>query len=50
MADDTEIRPGFAARFPPLETPLTRFIRRNWRVEHEVLDLWHDVYEHCQLN
>lgn len=45
MADDTEIRHWFHREVLPLERPLTQFIRRNWRVEHEVLDLRHDVYE-----
>lgn len=45
MADDNEIRDWFRSEVLPLERPLTNFIRRNWRVEHDVLDLRHDVYE-----
>lgn len=45
MADDTEIRDWFRQEVIPLERQLTQFIRRNWRVEDDVPDLRHDVYE-----
>ena len=45
MPDDTEIRDWFRREVLPLERQLTHFIRRNWRVEGEVIDLRHDVYE-----
>lgn len=45
MADDNEIRDWFRSEVLPLERSLTHFIRRNWRVEDDVIDLRHDVYE-----
>lgn len=45
MLDDGEIRDWFRREVLPLERQLTQFIRRNWRVEDEVIDLRHDVYE-----
>ena len=45
MPDDTEIRDWFRREVLPLERQLTHFIRRNWRVEDDVMDLRHDVYE-----
>jgi RNA polymerase sigma-70 factor (ECF subfamily) len=45
MLDDTEIRDWFRSEVLPLERQLTHFIRRNWRVEDDVIDLRHDVYE-----
>jgi RNA polymerase sigma factor (sigma-70 family) len=45
MADDAEIRDWFRREVLPLEGPLTHYIRRNWRIEAEVIDLRHDVYE-----
>lgn len=45
MVDDNEIRAWFRIEVLPLERPLTNFIRRNWKVEADVLDLRHDVYE-----
>ncbi len=29
----------------PLERSLTRYVRRNWRVDDDVADLTHDIYE-----
>lgn len=43
--EDAEIRDWFRREVLPLERQLTHFIRRNWRVEDEVIDLRHDVYE-----
>jgi len=45
MLDDVEIRDWFRREVLPLERQLTNFIRRNWRVEDDVTDLRHDVYE-----
>lgn len=44
-ARELEIRDWFRGEVLPLERPLTSFIRRNWRVEDDVIDLRHDVYE-----
>jgi len=43
--EDREIRDWFRREVLPLEKSLTQFIRRNWRVEADVADLRHDVYE-----
>lgn len=45
MLDDAEIRDWFQREVLPLERQLTHFIRRNWRIEDDVIDLRHDVYE-----
>ncbi len=45
MLDDAEIRDWFRREVLPLERQLTSFIHRNWRVEDDVIDLRHDVYE-----
>jgi RNA polymerase sigma-70 factor (ECF subfamily) len=45
MLDDVEIRDWFRQEVLPFERQLTSFIRRNWRVEDDVMDLRHDVYE-----
>lgn len=45
MGDDAEIKDWFRREVLPLEGSLTRFIRRNWRNEADVIDLRHDVYE-----
>jgi len=45
MLDDVEIRDWFRGEVLPLERQLTHFIRHNWRVEDDVIDLRHDVYE-----
>jgi RNA polymerase sigma-70 factor (ECF subfamily) len=45
MLDDQEIRDWFRREVLPLERQLTHFIRRNWRVEDDVVDLRHDIYE-----
>jgi len=44
MIDASAIDDWFCRQVLPLEGPLTRYIRRNWRVEEEVFDLLHDVY------
>lgn len=45
MVDDGVLRDWFCKEVLPLERSLTAFIRRNWRVEAEVVDLLQDVYE-----
>jgi len=45
MSDDEEIRSWFRREVLPLERQLTSFIRHNWRVEEDVMDLMHDIYE-----
>ena len=47
MLDDADIREWFRREVLPLERQLTHFIRHNWRVEDDVNDLRHDVYEHA---
>ena len=45
MVDDEVIEDWFCREVLPLERSLTHFIRRNWRVAEDVIDLRHDVYE-----
>jgi len=45
MVDDEALDEWFCREVLPLEPSLTRFIRRNWRVADDVMDLRHDVYE-----
>ena len=45
MVDDEALDEWFCREVLPLEGSLTRFIRRNWRVADDVMDLRHDVYE-----
>ncbi len=45
MVSDEEMREWFRREVLPLERSLTHFIRRNWRVADDVMDLRHDVYE-----
>jgi RNA polymerase sigma-70 factor (ECF subfamily) len=45
MVDDETLEAWFCREVLPLERSLTAFIRRNWRVEAEVIDLRQDVYE-----
>lgn len=45
MLDDSDIRAWFQRDVLPLERQLVHFIRHNWRVEADVIDLMHDVYE-----
>lgn len=44
MANDVEIKKWFRLEVLPLERHLTQFIRHNWRVEADVLDIVQDVY------
>ena len=45
MVDDEQIREWFCGEVLPLERALTNFIRRNWKVSDDVIDLRHDVYQ-----
>jgi len=45
MIGEEAIEDWFCREVLPLERSLTHFIRRNWRVEDDVIDLRHDVYE-----
>ncbi|CAN5422360.1 RNA polymerase sigma factor [soil metagenome] len=45
MVDDKALEDWFCREVLPLERSLTHFIRRNWRVADDVVDLRHDVYE-----
>lgn len=45
MVEDGALDEWFCREVLPLEAPLTRFIRRNWRVAEDIPDLRHDVYE-----
>lgn len=45
MLEDAEIKAWFQREVLPLERQLVHFIRHNWRLEAEVMDLVHDVYE-----
>jgi RNA polymerase sigma factor (sigma-70 family) len=45
MVDDEVIEEWFCREVLPLERALTHFIRRNWRVAHDVVDLRQDVYQ-----
>ena len=44
MVEDEAIRTWFCEEVLPLERSLAHFIRRNWRVADDVMDLTHDVY------
>jgi RNA polymerase sigma factor (sigma-70 family) len=45
MVDDRALEDWFCREVLPLERSLTAYIRRNWGVEDDVIDLRHDVYE-----
>ena len=45
MVDDDILEDWFCREVLALERSLTSFIRRNWRVADEVVDLKHDIYE-----
>lgn len=44
MIDDDALRAWFMAEVLPLEPSLTRFIRRNWRMADDVIDIRQDIY------
>lgn len=45
MVDNETLDDWFCREVLPLERPLMQFIRRNWRVADDVVDLRNDVYE-----
>ncbi|HEX8580640.1 MAG TPA: RNA polymerase sigma factor [Allosphingosinicella sp.] len=45
MVDDEKIEAWFCREVLPLERSLVHFIRRNWRVADDVMDLRQDVYQ-----
>lgn len=45
MVDDEVLNDWFCREVLPLERSLTDFIRRNWRVADDIVDLRNDVYE-----
>ena len=45
MTQDTQLQHWFVNDVLPLETALTRYLRRNWRIEADVIDLRQDIYE-----
>ena len=45
MVEDTQLQQWFCEEVLPLEPSLTRYLRRNWRIEEDVTDLRQDIYE-----
>lgn len=45
MVEQAQLEEWFRREVLPLERSLTHFVRRNWRVEDDVMDLTHDIYE-----
>ncbi len=45
MVNDAELNAWFCREVLPLERRLTRFVRRNWRTEADVMDLRQEIYE-----
>lgn len=45
MVEQDKLDEWFRREVLPLERSLTHFVRRNWRVEDDVMDLTHDIYE-----
>jgi len=45
MVEQEELDGWFCREVLPLERSLTHFVRRNWRVQDDVMDLTHDIYE-----
>lgn len=45
MIDDEALKDWFCREVLPLEQSLTHFIRRNWRVADDVIDIRQEVYE-----
>jgi len=46
MIDDRSLNAWFCREVLPLERSLTHFIRRNWRVADDVIDIRQEIYEH----
>ncbi len=45
MIDDETLNAWFCREVLPLERALTAFIRRNWRVADDVIDIRQEIYE-----
>lgn len=45
MVDEEVLNRWFCREVLPLERALTLFVRRNWPIEDDVVDLRHDIYE-----
>lgn len=45
MANEAALHAWFCGEVLPLERALTSFIRRNWRIPDDVVDLRQDIYE-----
>jgi RNA polymerase sigma factor (sigma-70 family) len=49
MVEDDELNAWFVREVMPLERALTSYLRRNWRVPEDVLELRQDIYEHALI-
>lgn len=49
MIDDDDLNAWFCREVLPLERVLTAFIRRNWRVAEDVMELRQDIYEQALI-
>lgn len=49
MVNDDELNAWFRREVLPLERVLTSYIRRNWRVAEDVVELRQDIYEHALI-
>ncbi|MDG2535905.1 RNA polymerase sigma factor [Sphingomonas sp. HITSZ_GF] len=49
MIDDDDLHVWFVREVLPLERALSSYIRRNWRVPEDVLELRQDIYEHVLI-
>jgi len=49
MVDDDELNAWFRREVLPLERVLASYIRRNWRVAEDVMELRQDIYEHALI-
>jgi RNA polymerase sigma factor (sigma-70 family) len=49
MIEDVELHAWFTREVLPLDRALTSYIRRNWRVAEDVLELRQDIYEHVLI-
>lgn len=45
MVEQEKLDEWFRREVLPLERSLSHFVRRNWRVDDDVMDLTHDIYE-----
>jgi RNA polymerase sigma-70 factor (ECF subfamily) len=49
MIDDDDLNAWFVREVLPLERALSSYIRRNWRVPEDVLELRQDIYENVLI-